>query len=122
MKSSITYVAICIFGVIGLAVAHEHLNSPQNDAIEVVQDAEGISFGGLDIIVEDYFVATNLSIGCIEIDLGTGNVEITDANLNSASREFWRYIEEYFKKDAKLALRLELFQEIASESRVMAHH
>ena len=64
------------------------------------------------------FIATDLCIGPIVISLETGNVEIPGGtSLNDASKEFWKYVEKHFRRDAKLALRLELLQEVEIEAR-----
>ncbi len=64
------------------------------------------------------FIATDLCMGPIVISLETGNVEIPEGtSLNDASKEFWKYVEKHFRRDAKLALRLELLQEVAIEAR-----
>ena len=90
----------------------------QND--NTSESAEIISFELKDSLDLDasMFVATVLTCGEIEIDLETGNVTMPDdMAVDDASKEFWKWVEEHFREDAKMALRLRMYQEIAGEAR-----
>lgn len=62
------------------------------------------------------FIATTISIGDIGINIATGRVTIPeDMALDDASKNFWDAIEKHFKNNVKLALRLQLWQEMHRE-------
>jgi len=57
---------------------------------------------------------THLVMGPVEINLETGEVEIEEGvSLSGAAAAFWEAVENHFKENAMVTIRLRLYQEIA---------